>query len=517
MMQLTYLAHSSFLVRCGDTKLVFDPWLKDPAYHGQWFLWPLASQRPDQVHADAVIITHGHEDHLHTGTLRHLGRKSTVFFPFQWRGGAKKYLHALGFEKVVEAVSFRKYQLNEVTITYIGFSLESVVVIEYRGEVLVNINDALNSNHETAVEFMLAEIKSRWPRIDYLLSGWSGAGYFPNQVRYPGKDDEEIGRMREQYFANNFCRFTEALQPRCAVPFAPGFILLAEPNKWINRIKFPRKSLPVYYSGHYRADREIRFLVPFPGDDITARTLTRRSPLHVMSDEEQLEAAYEHYSEQEKEANRQSEVDEKLVNNLVAALARWANYNKRLYHPRVIEDVYFSIRLTDVTVAPFINITNAGNHISVDRSATALPGKKLLVTTSGARLLYALGRPWGGDIITIGYGLQVEVYDEPSLEKNLDIVCIRLITRYPVARQDLLRNPLRALKYYGHNPALTTLWLRQKIMLKPYVNKYPYNERDHWLTYKKCDLCAVCKMPEIDLAALAVTGNNERAGQPAFG
>ena len=46
---LDYLAHSSFLVTCGNTKLVFDPWLKGPAYFKQWYLWPPASKQPEEI------------------------------------------------------------------------------------------------------------------------------------------------------------------------------------------------------------------------------------------------------------------------------------------------------------------------------------------------------------------------------------------------------------------------------------------------------------------------------------
>ena len=76
----------------------------------------------------------------------------------------------MGFNAVTEAISFKTYMVNDVKITYIGFSLESVVVVEYKNEVVVNINDALNSNHENAVDFILKEINKRWPKIDYLLS-----------------------------------------------------------------------------------------------------------------------------------------------------------------------------------------------------------------------------------------------------------------------------------------------------------------------------------------------------------
>ena len=63
------------------------------------------------------------------------------------------------------------------------------MVIESGGKVIVNINDALNSNHENVVMMFLEVLQKHWPHIDILISGFSGAGYFPNQVRYPNKND----------------------------------------------------------------------------------------------------------------------------------------------------------------------------------------------------------------------------------------------------------------------------------------------------------------------------------------
>lgn len=156
-----------------------------------------------------------------------------------------------------------------------------------------------------------------------------------------------------------------------------------------------------------------------------------------------------------------------------------------------------------------INIYFSDNSFILERSNKPLDGRRLQINTTGEKLIYALKKIWGGDIITIGYGLTVDISDQLTLEKNLDIVCVRLITRYPIARKDLVKFPLRALKYYTHNPKLTSIWLKQKMQLKPYVNKYPYNERDHWMTYNKCDLCAVCKMPDINLDVYVTADNSE--------
>jgi len=37
------------------------------------------------IQADVILISHGHEDHLNTPTLKELNKKAKIFFPFQWR------------------------------------------------------------------------------------------------------------------------------------------------------------------------------------------------------------------------------------------------------------------------------------------------------------------------------------------------------------------------------------------------------------------------------------------------
>jgi hypothetical protein len=500
-MELKYLAHSSFQVSCGGKVLVFDPWLKGSAYYNQWHLWPPAAVRPEDVKADAILISHGHEDHLHIESLKAIPSKDRIFFPFQWRAGATAYLKSIGYAKVTEAISLRPYMVGKVKVTYLSFSLESVIVIESENKVLVNINDALNSNHENAVMFLLKEIKTRWPKIDYLMSGWSGAGYFPNQIRYPGKDDIEIARLREQYFANNFCRFVHFLQPKTAIPFVPGFALLEHQNQWINSVKFPRQSISEYYGKHYDARNLTSFLISYPGDIIRDHALYPISTHHATVESELSVNIPRHFETEIVTVNQNHVAPEPLVDGLVAELKKWTKYNSRLYHRRVTSDMNFSIELADVSQRRFVNIKYSKESLCVERSHASGSNHTVLIVTTAQKLKYSLSKVWGGDVLSIGYGVIVYVYDQLTLEKNMDIVCLRLITRYPIASRDLFHYPVRAMRFYSYNPKLTALWMRQKTTLKPYVNKYPYNERDHWLTYRKCDLCAVCKMPEISLEA----------------
>jgi hypothetical protein len=141
----------------------------------------------------------------------------------------------------------------------------------------------------------------------------------------------------------------------------------------------------------------------------------------------------------------------------------------------------------------------------VKRSNCPHKEDRLIITTKAKLLSLNLDKMWGGDILSIGYAIDIEVFEELSLEKNLDIVCVRLITRYPIFKDDVANHAGRVLKYYLSNPSLTNLWINQKIKLRPYVNKYPFNERDHWITYNKCDLCQVCKMPELDFEKMKIS------------
>lgn len=53
--RITFLGHAAFQIETPDHVLLIDPFLSEN---------PVATVRPEDVHADAVILTHGHADHL---------------------------------------------------------------------------------------------------------------------------------------------------------------------------------------------------------------------------------------------------------------------------------------------------------------------------------------------------------------------------------------------------------------------------------------------------------------------
>ena len=510
-MKLFYISHSCFVIESNQTRLAFDPWITSTAYNKQWYLHPKPVDISAVVNADVVLISHGHEDHFNSESLQLIQKRAHVFVPFNWRKGKVSYLNHLGFEEVTETISFRKYTYKNIHITYIAYSLESVIVVECEGMVIVNINDALNSNHETAVDFLLREIKSRWKKIDFLLSGWSGAGYFPNKVHFKGKDDWEVARIREQYFADNFCRFTKYFQPEIAIAFAPGFVLLNNENRWINEIKFPREIVETYYRENFDSQTTTQFPITFPGDYFVDKSFVKLSPYHSKSEKEIYKNLELDFKNDIVEANHFEYMRDDEINILENKLYYWMNKNITLYPSEVKSDVVFSIKMTDVLERPYLNIKFESSRPVISRSNSPKANDRLLIEIRARLLSLNLDKDWGGDLLSIGYGINITVFEELSLEKNLDIVCVRLISRFPIFKDDYLANFPRLLKYYLSNRSISNLWMKQKLKLRPYVNKYPFNERDHWITYNKCELCKVCRLPEMDFAKM------EKALGPTLG
>ena len=211
-MRIEYISHATLLIDTGDVKILTDPWFNGPAYCGQWHIFPKPVNVEVANSADFILLSHGHEDHLHHETLLSLDKTVKVFYPYQWQKGIKDYFHEIGFKNVTEAITYKTYKISATTsITYMANSLDSIIIIESNGEVLVNVNDALHAHPAKIIDLFAAKIRNKWKTIDYVFCGYGGASYFPNTVHFEGKNDLEMGMTREQLFAHNFCRINNML------------------------------------------------------------------------------------------------------------------------------------------------------------------------------------------------------------------------------------------------------------------------------------------------------------------
>src|SRR5688572_9309398 len=281
-MKITYISHATLLIEVDGLNIVTDPWVQGTAYCGQWHLFPKALH-PEKIRkADAIIYSHGHEDHLHAESLQTIGKDARVFYPYSWYGGTTEFFKELGFNQVKEVVNEQSVNLSdEVKVTYLSNNLDNVLVLEAKGKILVDINDALPSASPGMIKYFIDKIKTRWPKVDYIFSSYGGAAYFPNTVHFKNKNDQEIAETRELFFVTNFCEIVAALKPTYAYSFAVDFVLLDDHQRWVNTAKFPREDIKTFYEKRAGTNTGVQIVEAYPEDYFLDGKFHKVSPYHT--------------------------------------------------------------------------------------------------------------------------------------------------------------------------------------------------------------------------------------------
>ena len=494
MLKISYICHGAMLVEADGLKIVTDPWLKGPAYCGQWYLFPKPVDYSPALNADYILYSHGHEDHCHPESLALFDKKAKVFFPYSWYDGAKEFFGSMGFNHVTEAINEKTYYLNDKTrVTYFSNNLDNVIVIEHGNEVLVDVNDALHSAPQLLIEKIAEKINAKWKKIDYVFSSYGGASYFPNCFKFKDKDDVEIAKTRELFFLNNFCKIMSLLKPRYAVPFASDFVLLDDAQRWMNETKFPRHKIQAYFK-NYMGEQSVNTEVVdmYPGDFIENGKLNLVSPYRTKLKPEGLTHLID-----EEYAN---EIAEKRKHKKISDAAAEEVYNKLKEHVKnklyIIpeaqrKEIKYSIQLTDYNDSVFYTIDLKGTEPKVYKATELEKDCILSIKLRSETLLFSLEHEWGGDAIIIGYGCKVEVFDIRTIEHGLDNLCVRLITNYPNTKEYLKRVPFRAIKYLMTDPLK-----RQSLMNGVKFSDPRLSDNMLWLSKTKCQICNACNLPE---------------------
>jgi L-ascorbate metabolism protein UlaG (beta-lactamase superfamily) len=103
---LTWLGHSTVVIDVDGTRLVADPVLRRRIWH----LRREAEMDPGEVHA--ILLSHGHFDHLDLGSLRRLDRSVPVVVP----KGLGKLLRRSGFARVHEVEAGDELELGLLAV-----------------------------------------------------------------------------------------------------------------------------------------------------------------------------------------------------------------------------------------------------------------------------------------------------------------------------------------------------------------------------------------------------------------
>jgi hypothetical protein len=287
-MRTRSIGHACLEIETGGLRILTDPWWAGPAYTHQWYPWP--TPQPAGVETrpiDYVYLSHGHEDHLHADTLRLLRPGATALVPEFLTGSAAGFLRdQLGFCQVIELRHGRPVTLRRGlrATAYVNVT-DSLLVLEDGDRVLVNANDALHASSPAVIDHLCRVVRSNHPTIDTLFLGFSGASWFPNCVRLPGKHDRNVARAREELFCDNFIRVVDQLRPRVACAFAASFVLVEPHLRWINEVKMEVTPPDVAYARKRPGSgTRVHLLLPndvIDGIDVVVGTTPRPSPAEL--------------------------------------------------------------------------------------------------------------------------------------------------------------------------------------------------------------------------------------------
>ena len=502
-MRVEYICHACLLIETSDVRLVTDPWFDGPAYCEQWYVFPKPVNPNVVASVDAIIISHAHEDHFHSRTLRRLRKSARVFYPYSWFGGTKEFLESLGFENVREAVNFRKYHLTKKTsVTYVAQGHDNIVVIESDGKVLVNANDALHSESDQTIDFYLEVLRKEWPQIDLLFCGFGGASYFPNMLHVEGKYDYEVGVVREQLFAHNFCRIVASLRPRVAVPFAADFALLAPAERWINDVRFRRQKMKDYYQKHFACDRrEQEIYDMYPGDVLEDGSLQPSSPYRQrMKDGELNHLIDEQYADEIERKKVPRFLAEDEAGQLEEKVRGFISSRASLFDPARLRTLRFCLRVSDVGADNCYNVSFKENQAQLKRTAKPDEDCALVVDVPSRILRYSMKYEWGGDAMSIGYGAGMHLRDRQVAEANQDQICFGLLTQHPTRKGYIKKNPLRVFNYLIRQPPIRTWESWKKSSSR--IGNVNYDRRI-WLLQNAEELRKILGLPALEGTVVA--------------
>jgi CMP-N-acetylneuraminate monooxygenase len=97
-LQIQVHSHATLEFSYREKSVLFDPWLKGPAYYGAWRLHPEPNVLTENLQVNAIVITHPHPDHFHPPTLKKIDRETPIYFPKFPSGIIERGLDQLGFK-----------------------------------------------------------------------------------------------------------------------------------------------------------------------------------------------------------------------------------------------------------------------------------------------------------------------------------------------------------------------------------------------------------------------------------
>ena len=230
-------------------KILMDPWLTDGEYYGSWAHFPYFDfdKNLDEINSyNSIYISHIHPDHCSDDTLKKIRKDIPVYIHSYHSKFLKFKLERFGF-KVVELKNNTRTQLAknaylnifaadncnpELCFKFSGCAdftakdssqqIDTLSLIDDGTEVLMNVNDCPIELAQSTFK----EIKKQYEKIDILLTGYGGAGPYPQCFENLNLDQKKLSAsLKETQFLNQAIKFIDEIKPKYYLPFAGTYTL----------------------------------------------------------------------------------------------------------------------------------------------------------------------------------------------------------------------------------------------------------------------------------------------------
>jgi UDP-MurNAc hydroxylase len=276
-MKVTYIGHACMIMESGGTRILMDPWLTDPTYHGTWWHYPpLAVGVRDLPKIDYLYVSHEHPDHFDPPTLRQLDKRVPVIIANFKRKRFRDRLHAIGFHDITEINFGEEVRCNGsgLIVRLIAPDRpwdDSAILVKDGQTTVLNVNDCHLD------EVTLRRLGSE-QQIDLAFLTFTGASQYPGCFEFPLTSKIQRWQESKQSHLEEFVNWARLLQTKRAVPAAGNFALLAPDQLFMNTAHYvntPQEAVDLL-----RAQApEIEGIQMNPGDEWSADgQLTRLHP-----------------------------------------------------------------------------------------------------------------------------------------------------------------------------------------------------------------------------------------------
>ncbi|MDB9998301.1 MBL fold metallo-hydrolase [Alphaproteobacteria bacterium] len=231
-------------------RILMDPWLTDGEYYGSWCHYPYydLDKNINEINSyNAIYISHIHPDHSSENTLKKISKEIPVYIHSFHSKFLKLKLERIGF-KVIELENNKRTKLDnsayinifaadncdpELCFKFSGCAdlfakeghsqqIDTLSIIDDGENVLMNVNDCPFELAQSTFK----EIKKQYDRINVLLTGYGGAGPYPQCFENLNAEEKiNAALSKEKQFLNQAVNYIDEIKPDYYMPFAGTYTL----------------------------------------------------------------------------------------------------------------------------------------------------------------------------------------------------------------------------------------------------------------------------------------------------